>query len=143
MTVFNRFRCYSAIVGTLHDCANLIKLSCFSSPQKHRKSQKENKGFLHLRCHHQSHLPLLADLPGSYLGGRDIVQRKHPTILRLEGRMHDVGSGIGTRMNQSFIPRQGESACLPEWIHLDVVGRLTPSKDGKQEFTTSDLHFPT
>jgi hypothetical protein len=30
-----------------------------------------------------------------------------------------------------------------EWIHLDVVGRLTPSKDGYQEFTTPDRHTPT
>jgi hypothetical protein len=32
---------------------------------------------------------------------------------------------------------------LPEWIHLDVVGRLTPSKDENQEFTTPDLHTQT
>jgi hypothetical protein len=31
---------------------------------------------------------------------------------------------------------------LPEWIHLDVVGRLTPSKNGNHEFTTPDLHPP-
>jgi hypothetical protein len=33
--------------------------------------------------------------------------------------------------------------CLPEWIHLDVVGRLTPSKDENQDFTTSHLHTLT
>jgi hypothetical protein len=31
---------------------------------------------------------------------------------------------------------------LPKWIHLDVVGRLTPSKDVNQEFTTPDINTP-
>jgi hypothetical protein len=37
--------------------------------------------------------------------------------------------------------RNQDSYCnLPEWIHLDVVRRLTPSKNENQEFTTPDLH---
>jgi hypothetical protein len=32
---------------------------------------------------------------------------------------------------------------LPEWIHLDVVGRLTPSRHGNQEFTKRTHLAPT
>jgi hypothetical protein len=33
-----------------------------------------------------------------------------------------------------------QEASVPEWIHLDVVGGLTPSKNGTKKFTKADPH---
>jgi hypothetical protein len=45
---------------------------------------------------------------------------------------------------ESKIPTFQLIFCLPEWSHLDVVGRLTPSKNGNHEiYTSPQLEHPT
>jgi hypothetical protein len=58
------------------------------------------------------------------------------SFLLLSGKLQEWGFDINGYDSCVANKTINDKQCtiLPQWIHLDVVGRLTPSKDGNQEF---------